>query len=54
MTRTTLPGSISVSYNGNPKKLGVDYDFDQANNQIILKGNLPPQNAKILVCYKYN
>ena len=54
LAKTPIAGSITVSYNGNPKKKGVDWDWDSANNQVILKGNLPPQNAKILVCYKYN
>ena len=54
LAKTAIAGSITVSYNGNAKKQGVNWDFDSANNQVVLKGALPPQNAKILVCYKYN
>ena len=54
LKNTPVAGSIKVSYNGNPKTQGLHWDFDKPNNQINLKGQLPPQNAKILVCYLYN
>ena len=53
LAKTAIAGSISVSINGNPKKLGVDYDWDAANNQVIIKGKLPANGAKILICYKH-
>ncbi len=52
LNQAAIPGTVTVQYNGAPTQQGVDWDYDEANQQIVLKGNLPASGAVIMVCYQ--
>ena len=43
---------IRVYYNNVQKKQGTDWDWDGANNQVVLKGSPPGKGVVIKVCYQ--
>ena len=53
LSKTPLANTIKVEYNGVPMKHGVNWIWDAANSQVVLKGKLPGPGTKIRICYQY-
>jgi len=52
LTEQPMAGTLSVSFDGKPVQQGTSWVHDAQNNQIVLKGNLPPAGTMIEACYK--